>query len=330
MAASHLVYCGLFISGSFLQELSQFQETILSDDPFCLFPIKKHLYLFFMFLFGLSLDLYSLLYIPILTYVLLGSCRIAFYNYFNLPSCDLSHKNNEKIGFTLIAISCSIAIFFGGMQQTIQTISIDSNFIIYNFFMTIFLFALKFLKVFNNTFSSEVCITANIGVFKIGIIKIIMLLSIGYIGEDKFSIIFQYTIIGVALIFINYVLFKRLYKQYDHFIIFGTYQIWSLAFGYIIGLVFIFYGASYYTVRVAYCALSGIIGILGIGFLIYEREMFLKDNGNKKSRERIEKYNEMEMVRNKLGNLKDCDENDNLIDCNVVDEDLKINDGKNV
>lgn len=322
MATGHLICCGLFISGSCLQELSQLRENILSDSYFCVYPIKKRLYLSLISLFGIALDLYSLLYLPLLTYILLGSTRIAFYKYFSTADYDLSIKNTEKIGFVLIAISCSIAIFFGGMQKVIQTISADSNFIIYNFVMTIFLFVLKLSGFFSKNFFLETCIPASIGVFSIGVMKITMLLLVGYIRDDWFDTIFQYAAIGLALIFINFALFKALYKQYDPFMVFGAYQIWYLGFGYIAGLVFIFYGASYYTIRVAYCVLSGIIGILGIGFLMYEREAFLKTGKvNKNPQQMVGGCDEMEMIRGKMGNSYDCDENNDLMNYEVIDED---------
>lgn len=326
MVPGHFIYCGLCVFGNLLQEFSLYRNSTLTEIPHSPSFFQKPSTLLLIFLSGLALDLYSLLYLPFLTYILLSSTHIVFFKYFYITDHDLSLSLHEKFGTLCILLSSGIAASFCGTQNPSQTMFFDSNFFIYGISLLIILLASSKLGFFRNIILLEASIPANISVFAVGLVKISMILLVNYVGDDMEIAVGLYAFVGVGLFVMNSSFIKTLNKKHDVIVVFGAFQMWILLFGFAAGLRFLTSGTSYNAIKVAYCVLSGAIGEIGLTFLIHEQIGSLKNmtiNKHKSSEEELALNGDPHSLELNI-------EEENLMDVDIIDEDLLIKTIRNI
>ncbi|OMJ70924.1 hypothetical protein SteCoe_30991 [Stentor coeruleus] len=326
MVPGHFIYCGLCVFGSLLQEFSQYRNSTLTEIPHSPSFFQKPSILLLIFLSGLALDLYSLVYLPFLTFILLSSTHIVFFKYFYIADHDLSLSFHEKFGTLCILLSSGIAASSCGTQNSSQTMFLDSNFFIYGISSIFILLTISRLEFFRNIILLEASIPANISVFAVGLLKISLVLIVNYVGDGWEIAIVLYAFVGIGFFTMNSSIIKTLNKKHDTIVVFGAFQMWVLLFGFLAGLGFFYNETSYNAIRVTYCVLSGVIGEIGLTFLIYQQIGSLKNMTLSKNKPSEEEF----ALNGDPHSLELNIDEENLMDADIIDEDLLIKTIRNI
>lgn len=331
MVASHFLYCGLCILGSFLQEFTLYRNSILFDMPLSPSFIQKGSCLLLSFILGLFIDCLSLLYLPLLTYILLCSCHLGFFKYFHIVDHDLSLSSAEKVGFIFIILSCVLAGFLGGVQKDIELITADSFFFVYGLSSICILLALRRLGFYGKKVTLEASLPANISVFLVGSLKISMLIGIKYTGEDWKNVLYPFLLLGFILFSMSSSFLRALKKQHDIVLLYGAFQMWALVFGLVAGFGFVFYGTSYDKIEISSCVMSFLLGETGVVFITYQRMEFLKMKSENKNVVLPPQSSAIDQDMNEdPQNLELNIDDENLMDAEIIDEDLLIKTIRNI
>ncbi|OMJ68954.1 hypothetical protein SteCoe_33454 [Stentor coeruleus] len=304
---------------------------MLFDIPLSPSFIQKGPCLFILYFLGLFIDCLSLLYLPLLTYILLCSYHLVFFKYFHIVDHDLSLSSAEKLGIIFIVLSSILSGTLGGIQKNIEVIAIDSFFFIYGLSSICILLALRRLGFYGKKVTLEASLPANISVFLVGSLKISMLIGIKYIGEDWKNALYPFLLLGFILISMSSSFLRALKKQHDIVLLYGAYQMWVLVFGLVAGFGFVFYGTSYNVLEISSCVMSFFIGEIGVVLITYQRMEFLKMKSEDKNVVLPPQSSAMDQDMNDdPQNLELNIYDDNLMDAEIIDEDLLIKTIRNI
>lgn len=327
MAIRHLVQCAICVFGCAFQEFSLFRHGTLYSVPLSPSCIQKSSFLLINFLVGASLDLFSVIYLPLLTYVVLSTTHLVFFTIYYAYHQGAALTKSENIGiFSILFASLTISAL-GGTQTDFSPIPADSFFLIFAIISIFFSFSLRKLSFYGEKVLVDTLIPGQLSIMALGTIKMCVFVLQGEVGQD-FAIHFIYPCVlfiwvlgGLSSSFLR--IFQ---KKHDLIAVYGGYLIWSLLWALPISLGFINYSVDYEKINLAFSIFSVVLALSGVLILTYQRVELLKSQNDYKTTLHPPRPSRLDAapLPSEPNSLELNIEDENLMDAELIDEDLLI------
>ena len=297
--------------------------------------IQKGSCLLLTFIIGMMLDLTSLIFLPLFTYIILSSTHIVFFLLFYIHDQLIEITTAEKSGILLIGLACFTVSIAGACQSEISGMTPDALFIVFSMTSLLISFAIKRLRFYNSKILLDACIPAQISVLSAGLLKMGAFVLKGSESED-FSIHFLYPLVLMLLVLtgMSSSLIRVFKKQHDIIVIYGGYQMWCLIWSVPVFIAFMNYFVIITSLDIAIYIIAFLSALIGIFMITYQRVENLKQALEEKNIVLPPRPSHFEQVpvTEQPDNISipictDLElniEDDNLMDAEIIDEDLLI------
>ena len=324
----HLIYCGACVLGCIVQEFSLYRQSILYKIPLSPSCIHNGSCLLFTFLLGFILDFFAIIFLPLLTYIIICSTHLVFFNIYHAHEQGTPLSSSEKIGNLCVFMSTLIISISGGTQGDFIPIIPDSPFLIFALISIFITLTIRRLNFYSGKILLETSIPAQLSVISIGVVKMGSFVLQSDVTHD-FSVHFVYPCLLFLLILvgISSSLIRIFNKQHDMIVVYGGYQLWSLLWGVVIGFGFISYAVTYSVIDIACVATAVFLALFGIFIITYQRVEDVKasvDNKNTVLPPRPSRLEDEAPLPGGPSNLELNIDDESLMDAEIIDEDLLI------